>query len=495
MLDKILHSLGADMLSPSISDSQQVAKEMMRQYENGLCYTRKADARRRQNHFDGDFKKHILAKLRKQYAPENYQRLQKMEDISNNIVRRILNRTSLVYQNAAVREIEQGNEAYQDFLQEFNLDSPMALALKLARLHGVVGVRVAVRGGKPDFDFLHAGNCEVATLPDNPYSPVALLYELGAYHLHKDYDSDEVSSREKKYYQYFDNNNAYVVDSDGHINHNEQDEELSTENTYGEIPVIWIRSELCTDATFWPKNPSSDLVDAAEQIAVLITYANNAIKTSCYKQIYSQSEKPETISDNQVLDPVTLLQLPGGGGVLDMQVNIQQIMDYINFRIQQICTTYDMAASDFNLSGSVESGYSKKMSSQALLASVEQQKVFMRQAEKDIYRMLAIVADAHGIARLNKDAKLNVDFADMDFSESPQDELAKDEKLVKNNLLSLVDLYKKHVDADAQDEADVLRIIENNKAINSKFQQRGISFQQVAGLPDQKVLEPAQPKV
>lgn len=487
-LDKILHAMGADALSPSISDSQQVAKEMLRQYENGLTYKRKSEARRRQRHFDGNYLSDVKAKLRKQYAPENYNRLRKMEDISNNITRRVLDRTSLVYQEPAVREVDSGDANYQKLLRLFNLDAYMELANKLARLHQICGMRAVVRGGKPDFDYLHAGNCEVATTPENPYKPVALLYEIGCHDLYKDYDSEKIISREKRMYQYIDNANMYMVDGEGIIH--PDDSNPGNENPYGEIPVTWVRSQLNTAADFWPQNPSSDLIEASEQIAVLITYANNAIKTSCYKQIYSTSDKPETISDNQVLDPVSLLQLPNGGGVLDMQINISQVVDYINFRVQQICTTYGMSAQDFNLTGNVESGYAKKLANQALINSVNQQKSFMRQAEKDVYRNLALLSQFHDLPKLDIDAELTVDFADMDFSESPQIEMEKDEQLMKLNAISAVDFYRKHVDADAQDEAAVLKVLENNKRINQQFAARGISFGRVEGLPQQQVLEP-----
>jgi hypothetical protein len=61
-----------------------------------------------------------------------------------------------------------------------------------------------------------------------------------------------------------------------------------------------------------------------------------------------------------------------------------------------------------------------------------------------------------------------VNFSEQEYDDDPLKQLEIDEKYVEKNLMSMYDLYRKHVDPDAENDDEIEMRLSSNRAINSR---------------------------
>jgi hypothetical protein len=234
--------------------------------------------------------------------------------------------------------------------------------------------------------------------------------------------------------------------------------------------VIFHREE--PDDSFWDQDTGRDLYNAALMIGIKMTLFDYYFKVASFKQPYIVGDEI-TVPSKQILDPLTVFQAKGEGaqvGLLDMQINMNQLKDALVFQINSIINNYGISADQWSLSISEMSGRALKIRNRALLEIRQEQIPLYREYEQDIFDKTKIVNNAHFPETQIKSAEFSVDFGEIEFPEDPEEELRLDTKRLKMGLISLGQLYKKYnPDVDEKEgEKIIIKNLEKLKELREE---------------------------
>lgn len=246
-IEKMIDSVGT-----SLSSSEQIARKLLDDAKKAKDNERKSLAVQRQEIYDNYLNKHITTALQKRFAKENYQRLKPWVADDYNLLKRIVDDTSLVYHEPAERYTDGStNSAYQELLGTMSMDDNMSEGEKLLSIHDILFFMPVVSGDGPSIDLIQPGIVNVATNPHDPRTIQAMTYEVNA---------QDIRGSTKKFFQYWDESNEFVIDEDGHRVSNPENPDGA--NRYGVIPIVTGRTGVNRVGEFWPVLASYDLVSA-----------------------------------------------------------------------------------------------------------------------------------------------------------------------------------------------------------------------------------------
>jgi hypothetical protein len=224
--------------------------------------------------------------------------------------------------------------------------------------------------------------------------------------------------------------------------------------------VIFHREE--PEDSFWDQTSGRDLINATVMIGIKMTLFDYYFKVASFKQPYIIGDEI-SVPSKQILDPLTVFQAKGEGaqiGLLDMQINLDQLKDALIFQINSIINNYGISADQWSLSISEISGRALKIRNRALLEIRQEQIPYYRDYEKEIFEKTKIINNAHFPDKPIKAEKFSVDFGEIEFPEDPEEELRLDAKRLKLGLISLGQFYQKY-NPDVDEKEGEKIIIEN----------------------------------
>ena len=174
------------------------------------------------------------------------------------------------------------------------------------------------------------------------------------------------------------------------------------------------------------------------------------------------------VPSNQIMDPVTMLHVKGEGasvGVLDTDAKLKAMEDALVFQINTIINNYGISADAWTLSVAEASGRALKIRNSALLEMRADQLPLYQEKEKELFKLIKIVNNAHyqryGWKKIGKGAEVITDFAEIEFPEDPDVELKLDVRKSRMGLLTPGKLYMKY-NPDIKDEKEAEKILLEN---------------------------------
>lgn len=295
---------------------------------------RMAMHRQRQEFYQDGGKNHVHDLINKVIKDQDVRRLRNewVEVASfNNIVKRITNEKSTVYQEPAVRSVtdEASNQTYNDLQILMRQNERARQWNRLGNLHRTILVGVRVRNigtldepiAQPVFDIITPA--EIAGLVTNPKDPTRLegaVIEIKG-------TQGRSHAKCPRYVLWSNDERAYLND-DGIV--------LSiTEHEIGRMPLVLLRLEEDT-GSLWPGETGSDLVSAQMSIA----FANLCLM----KELKSATKTPllsgdlTTMSRNQAADTELPVELGEGviASVQDMGMDLSMFRDTASYVLETV---------------------------------------------------------------------------------------------------------------------------------------------------------------
>jgi hypothetical protein len=423
---------------------------------------RQEEAQAKLDLYHDDYEDIIRAKIKELFHPDNYSRLYYHVNQSQNILKRVINEISTVYKAPARRDFN-GDERYQEIIDRARLDIKLKKINRYTNLLNETLLRISVRGGSIAYDIITPNIVTIIQNEIDPTKADAIIYRL---------TRNNTIGDDQIFYYYWDVlGNHYILDKDFRINSIIYDAMASQgdpawypyrdEEGKPVLPFVIFHREEPEDS-FWDQTSGRDLINATVMIGIKMTLFDYYFKVASFKQPYIIGDEI-SVPSKQILDPLTVFQAKGEGaqiGLLDMQINLDQLKDALIFQINSIINNYGISADQWSLSISEISGRALKIRNRALLEIRQEQIPYYRDYEKEIFEKTKIINNAHFPDKPIKAEKFSVDFGEIEFPEDPEEELRLDAKRLKLGLISLGQFYQKY-NPDVDEKEGEKIIIEN----------------------------------
>lgn len=423
---------------------------------------RQEEAQAKLDLYHDDYEDIIRAKIKELFHPDNYQRLYYHVNQSQNVLKRVINEISTVYKVEPVRDFK-NDERYQEIIQRAKLDRKLKKINRYTNLLNESLLKIGVRNGEIVYDILTPNIVTVIQNEIDPTQADAIIYMLTR--------SNTVGDDQIFYYYWDITGNHYILDKNFRINSVIYDSAAPAGDPafypYRDkegrpvLPFVVFHREEPEDS-FWDQDSGRDLVNATIMVGIKMTLFDYYFKVASFKQPYIIGDEI-SVPSKQILDPLTVFQAKGEGaqiGLLDMQINLDQLKDALVFQINSIINNYGISADQWSLSISEVSGRALKIRNRALLEIRQEQIPYYRDYEREIFEKTKIVNNAHFPDKPIKAEEFSIDFGEIEFPEDPEEELRLDSKRLKMGLISLGQFYKKY-NPDVDEKEGEKRIIEN----------------------------------
>jgi hypothetical protein len=453
----------------------------------------------------------ILANLKDQFTDATYAKLKSLITKEINLLRFVVDRISLVYKTASIREAvisDDGenkviDEVYDKAIRDANINVTMKNVNTYTNMLNHVLVRPVIRDNKLYYDIHTFDNAEIITDPDDWRKIIGVVIYTGlvlpAYDEYYSYktetgiyrvaEGEEFPPFEKYKYKYvftIENDKSYIYQYEMYgkkINGEIQERLLSKEDGYynsaGEptLPFVLFSARAQIDEAL-DFSSRSDLLDATINTNINLVYLNQIIKFQSYKQVYIETDDPKTFSSQITTDPQSVWVLPrsiNGGttaaGTLDLQAAYDKLWQGIKDRILVVLSQYGIPPSAFEATGSPSSGFSKMVENITLLENRQDDIDRYRAYEKELYEKTVTVwnSDSSG-EKMSTKAEFFIDFGDIDFPVQSSEKTQEWKEKIANNVATPVDwIMSENGDLDRDQALDEYkRNIVENRSTNQR---------------------------
>tara|TARA_R100000995_G_scaffold84832_1_gene65083 strand:+ start:2060 stop:3346 length:1287 start_codon:yes stop_codon:yes gene_type:complete len=364
----------------------------------------------------------------------------------SNFTRKFINKISRIYTLGAKRNVE--NEKYAQLTP--TKDVRMKHSERMTRLIGTIANRIY--WVNDTFDYRPIYYFE-AYFDENPFKPTSIIYPLLN-------NSSDLSDTEKLQWEYWDSNMYATMDEEGNILTQE-------DNPYGILPFVFTHREDQIDSFF--VEGASDIINCNEQVNIALTEMNLGMRFNMFGQpwvtgLNSDQSLVRTGSD-------TILDM-GDDGVYNITSpngNIMDAIQNIKFQMELVALNNHLWVTWAESGGEVPSGISLMIKDLDRKEDYFDDIALWRMYEKEWYDVERVIAQYNGISLPEE---FGVDFQEVEYPKTIQDQIMRDEFDLKNNLTT----HAKIMVRDNQDLSlnQAQAIIEDNKSVNSDITEGNI---------------------
>tara|TARA_R100000655_G_scaffold108473_2_gene160495 strand:- start:457 stop:1767 length:1311 start_codon:yes stop_codon:yes gene_type:complete len=280
-----------------------------------------------------------------------------------NLTKKLINRISLVYKDAPIRDVE--NDSYYTLTQD--KDWKMKSFERIHNLLGTIAVHIAWEDGafkyNPIMNF-----CPIMD-PYNPLKPIGVTYPLNK-------ATGDWRQTKEDIYVYWSAEEHYMFDSAGKVIKINED----NINPYGVLPFAFIQPTHIVDE-FWNEG-AMDIALGNKQIDLAMTMLQHHIRTAGGQFVIEGRVDANNIQLG--LNKVVVVD-EGNMSNISSNTDVTSIKEGIEFQLKTIAFNNNLNF-DFGLSGS-KSGVALKIENLELLEAREDEVEKWRRAEKDIYNI------------------------------------------------------------------------------------------------------------
>ena len=460
--------------------ADKVVKEILSRLELQGDQDRQTSQELRLDMYLDDYKNKINQLLLTQFHRDNYDRLYKLIATYYNLFKKVVNLKSILYKKEAVRVWSKRDktvdENYNDLLKTSNINTVMPTCNKLTNVNNTSFVRIIPDMEKKiiQYEAIPSEAISIIQNTENTNEINELLHRVTI----KDSNSSignfiggTASTNDRFIVKYFYWSKERYIVADAH-----KEIEIDSDNPYkdndgnGIIPYILFSNMGCISGNIWNETVNQDLYDGTLQVNVFQTYFNNLIKIAGYRQTWltgvSQKELVslnEKVSDP--LQPIVLSDPESTIGTFELQSRITDVQDAVHDIISEITDNHGVEFSSRVSSAQEMSGLSLKLSQDAMDNIREEQQPLYRKSENELAEKTVIVSNKDLKSKIDIEGKFGINFHEDKKEIEVKDRILWNNYLIKNNLKSIVDLYKE-IDPDVTNEEEALKRIAQNKEEN-----------------------------
>ena len=359
-----------------------------------------------------------------------------------NFTRKFINKISRIYTLGAKRNIGDMSERYS--LLTPTKDVRMKHSERMTRLVGTIANRVHWRNEA--FDYRPIYYFEVY-FGDNPFDPNAIIYPL----LNNTADLSDTANLE---WEYWDKESYGRMDEEGNII-------AEFENPYGILPFVFTHREDQIDSFF--VEGASDIVNCNEQVNIALTELNLGMRFNMFGQPWVTGLRADQsmlrTGSNTILD----MGEDGAYNITSPNGNMSEAIDNIKFQMELVATNNHLWIQWAESGGEVPSGISLMIKDMERKEDYYDDIALWRMYEKDFYDVERVIAGYNGISLPEE---FGVDFEEVEYPKTVQDQIMKDEFDIKNNLLTRAKIMVRDNKDLSIEQAQT--IIDENRRVNEQ---------------------------
>jgi predicted double-glycine peptidase len=146
------------------------------------------------------------------------------------------------------------------------------------------------------------------------------------------------------------------------------------------------------------------------------------------------------------------------------ETNLTEIQAFVDWRRNMLLNDLGISKNAYQMQQAAQSGYAKQMEETETIAARQEHIPYLREFEEGFFEMAKQIMDVDGVAKLNSESKLKIDYPEVTFPKTA-DEITKErDSDIKYNLKSPVDYIMENNPDLTREEAEA--IYEENKRLN-----------------------------
>jgi hypothetical protein len=359
-----------------------------------------------------------------------------------NFTRKFINKISRIYSLGAKRTAGDSSERYAELIP--TKDVRMKHSERMTRLLGTVANRVYWMDGVFDYRPIYYFE---SYFDENPFEPSAIIYPLLN-------STADLSNTADLQWEYWDSEKYGVMNEEG---------ELMSEipNPYGIIPFVFTHREDQIDSFF--VEGASDIVNCNEQVNIALTEMNLGMRFNMFGQPWVTGLRADQsmlrAGSNTILD----MGEDGAYNITSPAGNIDEAINNIKFQMELVATNNHLWITWAESGGEVPSGISLMIKDMERKEDYYDDIALWRMYEKQFYNVERVIAEYNGISLPEE---FGVDFEEVEYPKTVQDQILKDEFDIKNNLITRAKIMVR--DNKDLTVAQAQLIIDENRSINEQ---------------------------
>ena len=359
-----------------------------------------------------------------------------------NFTRKFVNKISRIYSLGAKRNAGDMTERYE--LLTPTKDVRMKHSERMTRLLGTVANRIHWREGTFDYRPIYYFETYFG---ENPFVPEAIVYPLLN-------STADLANADNLQWEYWDAETYGILNEEGNMI-----EEM--ENPYGILPFVFTHREDQIDSFF--VEGASDIVNCNEQVNIALTEMNLGMRFNMFGQPWVTGLRADQsmlrAGSNTILD----MGEDGAYNITSPNGNIEEAINNIKFQIELVASNNHLWIQWAESGGEVPSGISLMIKDMERKEDYYDDIALWRLYEQDFYRVERAIAEYNGIALPEE---FGVDFQEVEYPKTVQDQILKDEFDIKNNLVTRAKIMVRDNKDLTIEQAQA--IIDENKKANKK---------------------------
>lgn len=385
----MINQIIKDTLTQVKLHTAQTRREEIRKYLN--YYSSTATEQYIKNYFGGDAFTEIPPTL-------------------TNFTRKFINKVSRIYTLGVSRTTGNTTEQYKRLTSL--KDVRMKHCERMTRLIGTVANRVVWTGNEFDYRPIYYFETYAG---DDPFNPHAIIYPL----LNKTSDLSDTTGLQ---WEYWDDTQVIVFDEDGAML-------SSAENPYGVLPFVFTHRENQIDSFF--VEGANDIVNCNEQVNIALTEMNLGLRFNMFGQPWVSGLSPDQKLLRAGSDTILDMGMDGTYNIASPSGDIQSAIANIKFQIELVASNNHLWIQWAESGGEVPSGISLMIKDLESKEDYFDDIALWRLYEHQFYNVERAIAEYNGIMLSEE---FGVDFEEIQYPKTVQDQILKDEFDLKHNL-------------------------------------------------------------
>lgn len=418
------------------------------------------------------------------FTRESYEDMKPYIDASNNLMRRLIRETSIVYKEENERTVKPKSvqKVYEKIIGD---EGGLSLNTRMQKfnyfLNGLNDLIIKVEGSNNELD-LTVLTPDMVTVFQNPLSP----YMLDAILIEDSYR--DLSGRVNQRWIFWSPVRHFILDDQFRKQAPPNNPEML--NPYWEqnmeneafYPFVGAHSTL-RDTGFWDEDTGQDLVEATKIIALKHTFLFFMFPMQ-FKQLAAKGtfDDKEEFKNRQIKSPLHIMKSNHEMHVLDWQSSLQQLDDRIQSHLFQVAGNYGVSAENFKLTATATSGFARMVAKERLFEIRREQIPTYRVLEGELFDGIRMANNLYSLGSdISEEATLSIDYKEPQFFDDPAKELSLKERKVQLGLMNpLQIIMEENPDITTEEQAEefLARNIEIRNRIQSRFQLKPVSFGQ-----------------
>ena len=362
--------------------------------------SRKARADKLQKYYFDQQSDETLRLIAKRWSkPESFRIFQV------NMVKKIVNKRANLYRLAPRRTFDGVDQAAVEAIyKDANVDVILKKASRMCKLHKTAALRVGWNGG---LSLSVLTPLILDAIYSDPEAPSRLIVtHRGSRDVDTEYSDWTAASYIRRDYQ------GRAIALPGN---------KANANPYGLLPFVGLFDTLPDDQYFIPGG--DDLIEAQEAVNVALSNLWRSVELQAHGQAWATG-----INAGEALQtgPDRAVTLPEGGnfGFAAPNSPIEEILQAIEFVMRQTASSNDLSSDVFDLDRRSESGAAKHVEQIDLHEARQDDISLWRTYEKRLFEVIKAVVNTHQPGAIPADAKLTVDFAELQEFQAESERLS-----------------------------------------------------------------------